>query len=79
MYLDRRFVLSDVISFLGGQANGRGKRFYDRNLSTANLELCCFVPWMFRLYSVRLTSFDICLFKILTSNKILIIRQIDFE
>ena len=26
-------VLPDVISFLGGQANGRGKRFYERNLS----------------------------------------------
>ena len=34
------------LSFLGGQTNGRGERFYDRNLSTANLELCCFVPWM---------------------------------
>ena len=33
MYLKNENVVPDVVSLLGGQANGRGKRFYDRNLS----------------------------------------------
>ncbi len=43
MYFENKDVLPDVISFLGGQANGRGKRFYGQESLTANLERCCFV------------------------------------